>query len=372
MCAVAPDGMAILIIGRLFLGVAGVSTPIMYAILRSHARDEGEVHRDSGILVGAGAGAGAGGVGVAVGYLIAGFVVRWNVTSRTMFWITAALALVTFAVSYFGVPDIRTRIRVPLDVVGMLLLAAGMVGIVLYVGNGSALGWTGTKGLVSVIGGGVLLVLFCLREMWTSNPMVDLRVIANRRVLPAMVSSAVPGTITIYFSLTMSTYIRTPKMVGYGLGGTVLTTAVCLSFVAVALILSGAITKRLVAIIGLRWATVPGVAIVGANALWLGWNHRQARGYIVGTLRRWPGVVGEAGVNTPGYSAASSLGGGIALRERVIHGEHPRQTFGSDVGIVPPAGFYTDGTRVDQPFSWGRLSVEVVFSHRGTEPASRW
>ncbi len=198
ICAAAPNGQGLLLTGRIVVGIGGVSTPLIYAILRAQSRSEREVQRGSGLL------SAATGIGGMVGFFVGGVVVHYGGSSRTVFWVTAAFAVVVFAAAYVLIPEITTRTRIPIDVVGMFLVAVGLFSAVLGVSKGNAWGWTSGLTLTLLLGGLGVLVLFCVWELNIKHPMVNLRVIANRRVLPPMIGAAFIGGFAIYASLSTS------------------------------------------------------------------------------------------------------------------------------------------------------------------------
>lgn len=275
LAAVAPDGQTTLLIARILLGLTGVSTPIMYAILRDRAKSQEELQSGTGILTA------ATGFGVAIGFLIGGVVVHLDGTARTVFWITAAMSLVVLVAAYLLVPEIDTRTDVPLDVVGVVLLAAGMFAISLGFNKGGEWGW-GT-GLSVVAAGVVIIALFCVWELRIKHPMVDLRVISNLRVMPAMIATAVlGGALATVASLTTSTFVQTPAAVGYGLTATPLEAAFYLMPIAVFAVIGGSLATFVIRLTSERIAAAGSTLLLIPTFLWMAANHSEPWNYIVG------------------------------------------------------------------------------------------
>jgi MFS family permease len=276
ICAAAPHGEGVLLVGRIVVGLAGAPTPIMYAILRARSTSEAQVQRGSGLLTA------ATGVGGVVGLLVGGAVLELGGSSRTVFWVTAVFAVVVVAVAAVLVPEITTRTAVPVDILGMTLIAAGMFGVVLGISKGQEWGWTAGSTLSLIIGGVLLLALFCLWEWKTKNPMVDLAVIANRRVFPPMLGAGFIGGLAIYTLLTTTGYAESPPAVGYGFGASVLQSALYLASYVILMTAGGAVAQPIIQRIGLRWTAAASCLLVAAGNFWMSANHSEAWNYLVG------------------------------------------------------------------------------------------
>jgi MFS family permease len=276
VCAAAPQGPGVLLTGRIIVGLAGAPTPIMYAILRARSTSEAEVQRGSGVLTA------ATGIGGVVGLLVGGAVLELGGSSRTVFWVTAVFAAIVVAVAVALVPEITTRTAVPVDLLGVVLIAAGMFGVVLGISKGAEWGWAAAPTLSLLIGGVVLLALFCLWEWKAKNPMVDLTVVANRRVFPPMLGAGFIGGLAIYTLLTTTGYAESPPSVGYGFGASVLHSALYLASYVILMTAGGAVAQPIVQRLGLRWTAAISCLLVAAGNFWMSANHSEAWNYLVG------------------------------------------------------------------------------------------
>jgi MFS family permease len=276
VCAAAPHGEGVILLGRIIIGAAGAPTPIMYAILRAQSKTEKDVQRGSGLL------AAATGVGGIVGLLIGGIILELGGTSRAVFWVTAVFAVVVVAVAAALVPDITTRTAVPVDILGVVLIAGSMLCVVLGINQGAAWGWTSSSILGLIIGGLVLLGLFCLWELRSKNPMVDLSVIVNRRVFPPMLGAGFIGGLAIYTLLTTTGYAQSPPAIGYGFGASVLKSVTYLTTYVVFMTIGGAIAQRVTQRIGVRWTAAISCALVAGGNFFMSGHHTEAWHYAVG------------------------------------------------------------------------------------------
>lgn len=65
------------------------------------------------------------------------------------------------------------------DVLGLVLSMAGFTALVYGISRAGSAGWTDRYVLISLIGGGVLLVLFTVAELLASDPVMDVRLFRN-------------------------------------------------------------------------------------------------------------------------------------------------------------------------------------------------
>jgi EmrB/QacA subfamily drug resistance transporter len=169
--ALAPTTGA-LIAARAVQGVgAAVVTPLTLTLLA----DAFPVGR-RGLAIGAWSG--ISGLAVALGPLIGGAVVD-GISWQWIFWINVpiGIALLPFALRRLAESHGPAR---SLDLRGVSLASAGLLGLVYGIVRGSELGWTSTTVLGSMIAGAVLLVAFIAWELRTPEPMLPMGFFRSR------------------------------------------------------------------------------------------------------------------------------------------------------------------------------------------------
>jgi hypothetical protein len=248
----------------------------MYAILRAKSTSQRQIQRGTGLL------AAATGIGGLVGLTVGGVILAMGGNSRTVFWVTALFGIFVIAAAVALVPEIDTRTRIPIDFLGMILVGVGMFSVVLGINKGQEWGWGSTEILSLLVGGAVVLVLFCLWELRAKHPMVNLSVIANRRVLPAIVAAAFIGGLAVYTLLTTTGYVQTPAALGYGFGATVLQSVTYLLTYVLLMAVGGAVAQQIISRIGLRWTSAAACFVVALSNFWMAANHSEAWNYHVG------------------------------------------------------------------------------------------
>ncbi|MGN6425963.1 MAG: DHA2 family efflux MFS transporter permease subunit [Leifsonia sp.] len=121
---------------------------------------------------------GISGLGVALGPLIGGAVVEgWN--WQAIFWLNVPLGVIAVPLVLLALPNSFGE-RVRADLVGLLLAAPGVLGVVFAIVRGNDAGWGSPEVLVPLVAGALLLVAFVLWESRTSAPLLPLRLFRDR------------------------------------------------------------------------------------------------------------------------------------------------------------------------------------------------
>ena len=170
--AALADTAQVLILARALLGVGGAMImPATLSILRQVFPDR----RERALAIGIWSAVAA--VGAAVGPLLGGFLLEhfwWG----SVFLVNIPLMLVSLPVGRLLLPESKGGAHGPWDVVGALMAAAGLFGLVLGVkqlGGGELDVFTA----VPLVVGAVLLVAFVRRQKRLTHPLVDLRMFAR-------------------------------------------------------------------------------------------------------------------------------------------------------------------------------------------------
>jgi EmrB/QacA subfamily drug resistance transporter len=169
--AVAP-GVGLLIAARAVQGVgAALVLPVSLTILASAVPPE----RRGAALGAFGA---VSGLGVAFGPLIGGAVVEgW--AWQWIFWINVPVGLILVPLALRRLPGGRGEAR-RLDLAGLALVTAGLLGVVWGLVRGNAQGWTSAEIVGSITAGVLLLVAFLAWETRTAAPLLPLRLFRSR------------------------------------------------------------------------------------------------------------------------------------------------------------------------------------------------
>ncbi|MDG4790081.1 DHA2 family efflux MFS transporter permease subunit [Micromonospora sp. WMMD1102] len=170
-CALATEPW-MLTAARAVQGLAGAAVmPLSLTLLAAAVPDR---LRDAAI----GIWGGISGLGVAVGPVVGGAVVE-GLDWTWIFWLNVPVGLLALLLAATVLRESHGP-AARLDPVGLVLSTAGVFALVWGVVHGQDHGWTSTRALVALIGGGVLVVGFLGWETRTPVPMLPLRLFRSR------------------------------------------------------------------------------------------------------------------------------------------------------------------------------------------------
>jgi EmrB/QacA subfamily drug resistance transporter len=119
------------------------------------------------------------GLGVALGP-IAGGLLTSALSWHWIFWVNVPVGAAVIALAPRLLAESRGR-REALDHVGLLLVSGGLLGLVWATVRGNAAGWGAPQTVGAYAAGIVLLVAFVLQELRAAQPMLPMRLFADRR-----------------------------------------------------------------------------------------------------------------------------------------------------------------------------------------------
>jgi MFS family permease len=204
------DTLVPMVVGRALQGFAAGVIPLGISIMR----DELPSERLGSAIALMSASLGVGG---ALGLPAAAFLAEradWHI----LFWTSAALGALAFALVIALVPESRVRAGGRFDLLGAAGLSAALVCLLLAISQGADWGW-GDGLTLGLFGGAVVvLLLWAWWELRAPQPLVDLRTSARRQVLLTNIASAVFGFAMFAMSLVLPQLLQLPEATGYGLG----------------------------------------------------------------------------------------------------------------------------------------------------------
>ena len=113
----------------------------------------------------------------AIGPLAGGYLTEW--TWRAIFWINIPVALIALILTAKAKPA-NDRQEAPIDYRGAVLITAAMGLVVLGLQQAGTWGWTSAWTIGSIAVGALLLVAFVVYELRTTEPLIQVRLFAQR------------------------------------------------------------------------------------------------------------------------------------------------------------------------------------------------
>jgi len=170
--ALAPS-IGVLVAARAVQGAGGAMImPLSLTLLSQAVRPE----RRAAAL---GAWGAIGGLAVAIGPLVGGAVTTgWS--WQYIFWLNVPIGIILVPLARWKLTESRDRATSSFDGRGVLLVSAGLFGIVYGLVQGNSHGWTSTGVLSSFAVGIVGLAAFVWWELRVDEPMLPLRLFKNR------------------------------------------------------------------------------------------------------------------------------------------------------------------------------------------------
>ena len=204
---------------------------------------------------------GVAGLGVATGPLVGGAVVEgWN--WQAIFWLNIPVGIIAVPLALLALPN-AFGARVRADVIGLLLVGLGVLGVVFGIVRGNDAGWDSLEVVGSLVAGGALLLAFVWWESRAAAPLLPLDLFRDRSFTVANVigltfSFGVFGSIFILIQFLQVVQGYSPLEAG------VLTMPWTMAPMVVAP-LAGFFAPR----VGTRALIVAGLTLQAAGLLWI-------------------------------------------------------------------------------------------------------
>lgn len=151
---------------------------------------------------------GCGAVGSVIGVLLGG-ILGSTIGWRWIFYFTAIIGFAMAVLSYFAIPTVENTSTIPdrrVDYFGSITFMLGIVGVIYYLSEGPANGWSAVSTLVPFCIGLVLLVVFLVIEYKIDYPIMPFHIWRSRRFVSScsaiVCNSAAANAVVFFSSLT--------------------------------------------------------------------------------------------------------------------------------------------------------------------------
>jgi EmrB/QacA subfamily drug resistance transporter len=242
-----------LIVGRGVMGVGGaLIMPTTLSILVNAFGDPRERAKAIAIWTA------ASGAGIALGPIAGGLLMR-SFSWGAVFWMNVPLLAVAFLGTLRMVPDSRDPHATRLDPVGALLSIAAIGSLVYAVIEAPEHGWTSSSTMATVFVGLLAGALFVRWELRRDEPMLDMRLFANRGF------SAGSVTLSMLFFAMAGTVFLQAQYLQFVLGYTPLVAGAALVPAALGMMLGTGLGAHLAGHLGGRGSVVAGTVLAACG-----------------------------------------------------------------------------------------------------------
>jgi EmrB/QacA subfamily drug resistance transporter len=201
-------------------------------------------------------------LGPILGPILGGWLVD-DVSWRWIFFINLPIGIVALFLSLRILPKDRPEPSERLDVLGLALLSPSLALIIYGLAQTTAHGFGSAAVLVPALVGVVLLASFIWHALHVSNPLIDLRLFANRTFSTASITLALMVISVFGALLLLPLYFQAVR------GESALQSGLLLAPQGIGAMLTMPIAGQLTDRTGIGKIVLPGFALVGLSTLWL-------------------------------------------------------------------------------------------------------
>jgi EmrB/QacA subfamily drug resistance transporter len=262
---------------RILQGAGGAVFPLSFSIIK----DEFPAEK---VGVGVGAVSAVFAVGGSLGLVLSGVIVD-HASWRWIFGIGAVAVAAAVVLVYLFVPEspIKTPSRV--DLPGAALLSAGLLALLLALTEGERWGWGSGRIFGLFVVAAVLLLGWGWVELKVPEPMVDMRMLADRQVLFANLTALIAGFALFGSFILVPSLLQLPsEVVAYGFGASATLTGLFLLPSSVTGFVSGPLAGVMSRRMHAKWPLSLGMALGAAGLAFLAVWHSSGWHIVLGML----------------------------------------------------------------------------------------
>ena len=244
------------------------------------------------------------GLAVIAGPTVGGFLVT-HFGWRSIFTVSLPIGVITFALALLLVPDLRPGRRHRLDIAGVALATAGLLGVIYGLIEGQRYDWGVVSGFVTIpeiIAAGVALLalfLFYQARRQGTEPLLPFAVFKDRNFTLMLFVMATMGFAILGLYLPLTIYMQSV------LGLSAIDAGLTIAVQPLAMIVSSGVASGLVQKVNGKFLLIPGLLALAAGSGYIDWIAQASSG-------RWdftPGLIlsglGMGFIWTPVFSVAT-------------------------------------------------------------------
>ena len=244
------------------------------------------------------------GVAVVAGPTVGGYLVT-HLGWRSIFTVNIPIGVITFALAMLLIPDLRPGRRHRLDLLGVALATAGLLGVIFGLIEGQRYDWGVVRGFVTIpeiIGAGIVLLalfLYYQARRQDREPLLPFEVFKDRNFTLMTLVMAAMGFAILGIYLPLTIYMQSV------LGLSAIDAGITLAIQPVAMFFTSGVASSLVQKVNGKYLLVPGLLALAAGTGYIDWAAQANSG-------RWdftPGLIasglGMGCIWTPVFSIAT-------------------------------------------------------------------
>ena len=226
------------------------------------------------------------GLAIIAGPTVGGFLVT-NFGWRSIFTVNLPIGVITLALAMLVIPDLRPGRRHRLDIPGVLLATAGLLGIIYGLIEGERYDWGVVAGVVTIpeiiTAGVVLLALFLYYQArrQSSEPLLPFEVFKDRNFTLMTVVMAAMGFAILGLYLPLTIYMQSV------LGLSAIDAGITLAVQPLVTMLTSGVAAALSQKVNGKYLLIPGLIALAAGSGYIDWAAQAGSG-------RWdftPGLI---------------------------------------------------------------------------------
>lgn len=268
LCGAAPN-FGILLTGRVVQAIgAGIIMPLLISVVFRLFPMEKR-------------GAAMGIVGVAimfapaVGPTLSGLLIT-TLSWRYIFFAILPFSLAALIGSFFVLKNVSEPRPAKLDIPGVITSTFGFGGILYGFGSAGKAGWSSMTVIISLIIGGIFLVLFVLRQLNAKEPLIDLKIFKSVEFTFTIIISFFVNGVTYAAMILLPIYLQSNR------GMTALESGLFLLPGSIAMAIMSPIAGRIYDRYGIKWIGVFGtVVLVGTTAVYTNLTYASGIAFLV-------------------------------------------------------------------------------------------
>jgi len=234
VAAVAPS-IYILLFSRALQAVGLSLAPLALAVIADVIPKERQAYAQG--LIG-----GSVAISTSAGYVLGSLVTQesgWRFGFITV--LIPSLAMLMICAKFLESSNVTKREQV--DYPGALTLGLSTVFVLIYLSEGSSIGWLSIENLLILASGLLVLAIFVIIERKTASPLMNFKLLKVRNVMVSNLIRAFGGVLNFLFYYALIYFIESPKP--YGLGLDVLYTGLILAPATVGVLLWAMLSGRI-------------------------------------------------------------------------------------------------------------------------------